>query len=228
MRRLRSSEPRVRFAWLARAIAAVMAAYVRLLVRTCRFRGDLTRSAALLAFWHEANLTGMAAALHWRGDQRHASFSTRGFRGVVISSLLERLGILAVPLPREEDRAAGLSLSLVLARLAQDGYSLAVTPDGPFGPYRVAKPGALFIARASGLPLLPLAPGARPALRLPRWDRHIVPLPFASLWVHSGEPISLDDRARIGRGDVDALTRRLNEVAEATDRRMRGRRPARG
>ena len=222
MSRLRATEPSVRAAWLARAIGAVMAAYVRLLVWTCRFEGGLTADTAVLAFWHEANLTGMVAALRWRGDLPHASFSTRGFRGVVITSLLERIGILVVPLPEETDRAGARSLSMTLARLATDGYSLAVTPDGPFGPRRVGKPGALFIARAAGLPIVPVAPGARPAVRLRRWDRHILPLPFARLWVLAGDEIRVDRRTRIGGEQVDLLTQRLSAVAEATDRRMAG------
>ena len=201
-----------------------MAAYVQVLVRTCRFRGGLTRDHAVLAFWHEANLTGVALALAYRGDLPHASFSTRGFRGVVITSLLERVGVFTLPLPPEGDRAGNRSLALVLAGLADDGYSLAVTPDGPFGPRRVAKPGALFIARAAGLPLVPVSPGARPAIRLRRWDRHIVPLPFSRIWGTAGEPVVVGARDRIGRGQVDALTAGLNRVTAVSERAMAGRR----
>ena len=43
---------------------------------------------------------------------------------------------------------------------------MVVTPDGPFGPYRVAKPGALIVARASGLRVQPWAVHVRPALRI--------------------------------------------------------------
>ena len=201
-----------------------MAAYVRLLARTCRGSGGLTRSQAVLAFWHGANITGLAAALRWRGDLPHASFSTRGFRGVAITTLLESLGVLTLPLPEESDRAGARALAITLARLAADGYSIAITPDGPFGPPRQAKPGALLIARSAGLPVIAAAPGARPALRLPRWDRHIVPLPFSSLWVIEGETTQLTGRSRIGRDDVAELTRRLNVVADATEQRMAGRR----
>ena len=213
-----SAAPRVRFAWVAQVIAALLAGYVQLLVRTCRFDGELSREHVVLAFWHEANLTGMAAALMKRGDLPHASFSTRGFRGIVITRTLERLGILVLPLPPEEDRAAARSLSLAMSRLAAAGYSLAVTPDGPFGPARVAKPGALFIARAAGLPILPLAPGARPAMRIRRrWDRHIVPLPFGRVWVLAGDPIAVDVRAPIRRADIEALTAELARLAERND-----------
>lgn len=180
---------------MARAIGATLAAYVRLLVVTCRFRGAIPRNQAVLAFWHEANLAGLAAALRWRGDMPHASFSTRGFRGVAITRLLEGLGVLTLPLPEESDRAAARALSLALARMAAEGYSLPVTPDGPFGPARVAKPGALIMARESGLPLQPVAISARPAIRLvARWDRHLLPMPFCRLRVDEGVAIRVESR----------------------------------
>ena len=67
-----------------------------------------------------------------------------------------------------------------------------VTPDGPWGPYRVAKPGALIVARHAGFRLLPVAVRAKPAIRLTgRWDRQLVPLPFSRLTLLAGEPLTV-------------------------------------
>lgn len=211
----------MRFAWLARLVARLIAAYVEILVRTCRFDGQLTADAGVVVIWHEANVTGLVAALMRRSALPHASFSTRGFRGIVITTLVEHFGGRVVPLPPEEDRAAARSLSLLMARLATAGYSIGVTADGPFGPARVAKPGALLIARASGAPLITLAPGARPAIRLPRWDRHIVPLPFARVWVVEGRRFAFEPRTPISRSLVSQLTAELGRIADETERRMR-------
>ncbi len=216
-----STGPRVRLAWLARAIGLAMAAYVQLVVRTARFDGELTVEQAVVATWHEANLVGLVAALMRRRHLPHASFSTRGFRGIVVTTLLQRFGVHVLPLPPESDRAVARTLSLTMARLAAHDYSLSVTCDGPFGPPRVAKPGALFIARAAGIPIIPMSPGARPAVRLRRWDRHIVPLPFATVWVAQGEPLSLPERAPIGTDAVRRLQQELNVLAAQTERRMR-------
>lgn len=198
-----------------------MAAYVELVVRTARFEGELTADQAVVATWHEANLVGLVAALMRRRHLRHASFSTRGFRGIVITTLLERFGVRVLPLPAESDRAGARALALAMARLAADGYSLSVTCDGPFGPPRVAKPGALFISRAAGTPIIPMSPGARPALRLRRWDRHILPLPFATIWVAQGPPLRLPERGRITADAVARLEGALNVLAADTERRMR-------
>ena len=73
---------------------------------------------------------------------------------------------------------------------------------------------ALFVA-TSAVVVVPAAAFARPAVLLPRWDRHLVPLPFARAIVVLGEPI--DTRAT-GDGFTvaslnEAIGRSLTEVA---------------
>jgi lysophospholipid acyltransferase (LPLAT)-like uncharacterized protein len=181
----------VPYAWLARLLGAGMALYLRLVVRTCRVVGPVTRDQVILAFWHECNMAAFVTARKLRGDLPHASFSTQGFRGTVITTMLERSGtpMRILELPPEGDRVAGRALAVRLARLAKEGFSLIVTPDGPFGPAHVAKPGALIVARESGLPLLPWALTVRPAIRLTgRWDRQYLPVPFCRIRLTAGQP----------------------------------------
>jgi lysophospholipid acyltransferase (LPLAT)-like uncharacterized protein len=183
--------------WLARVFGGAMALYLRLVAATARVSGDVTPDQVVLAFWHEYNLAAFCVALKRRRDVPHVSFSTRGFRGTVITTLLRRSGarVKVLPLPAETDRAEARDLALRMARLAAEGWSLVVTPDGPFGPYRVAKPGALIVARAAGVPIQPWAMTVSPAVRLTRrWDRHIVPLPFCRIRVTAGDQIRLGPR----------------------------------
>ncbi|MGH2358245.1 MAG: hypothetical protein ACRDGJ_09565 [Candidatus Limnocylindria bacterium] len=207
----------VRLAWLARLAGEAMALYVRLVAATCRVSGAVTREQVVLTFWHEFNLATLVVAYKLRGDLPHASFSTEGFRGVVITTCFLRLARpgRALPLPPESDRAAGRDFALRLARLGKEGYSVVVTPDGPFGPYRTAKPGALIVARASSLPIVPWAFRARPSLRLTRrWDRQLVPLPFGRLRVSQGTPVVMAPRERVERrvadlqAELDSVTAR--------------------
>lgn len=211
---------RVRFAWLARLFGRALAAYARLVAATCRISGPVTRDQAVIAFWHEYNLASLIVAMKRRSDLLHASFSTRGFRGVVITQLLEstRAGIQVLTLPPEADRAAGRRIAVQMGRLAEQGRSPVVTPDGPFGPYRVAKPGALILARASGLPIQPWLVRVRPAMRLRgRWDRQILPLPFCRMRVLHGERLNLRSDERLAplvaelQARLDAMETRLQD-----------------
>ncbi len=207
--------PPVRLAWLARLLGAGLALYLRLVVRTCRVIGPATRDQVVLTSWHEFNMLTFVVARKRRGDLPHASFSTSGFRGAVITSMLKRSGtrVEVFELPPEADRAAGRAFTLRMARVAETGASLIVTPDGPFGPYRVAKPGALILARASGLPVQPWGMSLRPTIRLSgRWDRQLVPLPFCRIRIMEGERFTVPPREPV-RALVPVVEAALNRIS---------------
>ena len=204
---------------MAVVIGRLMAAYVRLVAATCRIDGTgMTDDQVVLAQWHEHNLLASVAAWRLRRNRRHVSFSTKTFRGETMTAMLLALGHGSVPLPAEGDRAEAARLSRALARLGREGASLVVSPDGPLGPYRRAKPGALIVARESGLPLCAWAISARPSFRLRRrWDRHVVPLPFCRLRIAAADPIAVGPRERL-RPLLERLQAALDEVATRTDR----------
>jgi lysophospholipid acyltransferase (LPLAT)-like uncharacterized protein len=203
---------------LAGIIGRLMAAYVRLVAATSRFEGaPVTQEQVVLAFWHEYNLVAAIVAYRLRRGSPHVSFSTQTFRGEVMNALLSSLGAGSVPLPPEGERAEAARLSRELARLGREGATVGVSPDGPLGPYRRAKPGALIVARESGLPLQPWATSAHPSIRLTgRWDRHVVPLPFCRIRVMEATPIRVADREPL-RPLLARLQSALDEVATAAD-----------
>lgn len=205
---------------LARLIGLLMAGYVRLAAATCRVEGvPVSQEQVVLVFWHEYNLAAAVAAWRLRRTPHHVSFSTQAFRGQVMNAMLAGLNTGSVPLPVEGERSEAARLSLVLARLGREGASPVVSPDGPFGPYRRAKPGALIVARESGLPIQPWAVVFRPSARLRRrWDRHVVPLPFSRLRVVEGRPLRIEARDRL-RPKLAELQAELDRIAAIADRR---------
>lgn len=196
-----------------------LAWYVRLVGATCRVHGaSVTRDQVVLAFWHEYNLVAAIAAWRLRRHRHHVSFSTQTFRGEVMTTMLVALGSASVSLPAEGEKREAMRLSLELARIGRDGASPVVSPDGPIGPYRRAKPGALIVAREAGIPIQPWAVAARPAIRLTnRWDRHLVPLPFCRLRVYEAEPIRAAPREPL-RPLLARLQAELDVVAARADR----------
>jgi lysophospholipid acyltransferase (LPLAT)-like uncharacterized protein len=204
---------------VARLAGRAMALYVRLVAATCRPVGHgVSQDQVVLAFWHEYNLVGAAAAHRLRRHRHHVSFSTRTFRGEVMNAMLAGLDAGSVPLPAEGERAEAARLSREMARLGRTGASLVVSPDGPFGPYRRAKPGALIVAREASLALQPWAVAARPCLRLGRrWDRHVVPLPFCRIRVEEADPIRVAPRERL-RPLLARLQAALDDVTARAER----------
>ncbi len=197
-----------------------MALYVRLVAATYRPVGrPISTEPVVLAFWHEYNLVAAVAAHRLRRHQHHVSFSTQTFRGEVMTTMLAALKTGSVPLPAPGERAEAARLSREMARIGREGSSPVVSPDGPVGPYRRAKPGALIVAREASLPIQPWAVVARPSVRMRRrWDRHIVPLPFCRLRVEQAEPIRVAPRQPL-RPLLARLQSALDEASTRADAR---------
>jgi lysophospholipid acyltransferase (LPLAT)-like uncharacterized protein len=222
---LADREEAIRHAWLARIFGRCMAAYVWLVARTVSVSGPpINQEQAIVAIWHESNLVAAAATLKLRRDRHPVVFSTRGFRGIVMNTMLRSMGADVVALPDEgaATRGEATSLSRAMARFGRDGRTLVISCDGPFGPYRVVKPGVLIVARQSGVAIQPWAVASRPPIRLARrWDRMIVALPFGRLRVYEGSPIRVAARDRV-KPRLAELQAELERVQLLADRRMGG------
>ncbi len=70
----------------------------------------------------------------------------------------------------------------------REGFSLAITTDGPYGPRYGFKPGAILLAQMSGRPMVPMAFHASRAWQFRAWDRFVLPWPFARIAIALGNP----------------------------------------
>jgi lysophospholipid acyltransferase (LPLAT)-like uncharacterized protein len=190
---------------------------VALVARTVRVSGPpINQGHIIVAVWHETNLAAAIAVWKLRDDKEPVVFSTRGFRGIVMNTMLRLFGACVVTLPDEgtATRAEAAALTREMGAVGRSGASLVISCDGPFGPYRVARPGVAIVARESGLPIQPWAISARPSLRLNRrWDRMMLPLPFGRLRVIEGAMVEIGQR--------DRLKPRLAELQAELDRVQR-------
>jgi lysophospholipid acyltransferase (LPLAT)-like uncharacterized protein len=73
--------------------------------------------------------------------------------------------------------------------ISKHGVSPAMTPDGPRGPRREFKAGAVLLSQLSGRPILPMAYAARRAWLFPTWDRFALPWPFTRTVLVIGAPV---------------------------------------
>lgn len=75
--------------------------------------------------------------------------------------------------------------------MLRNGKSIVTTADGPNGPQHVFKAGTVLMARIAGVPIVPISCAADRAWYLDRWDRFMIPKPFARTVVGVGEPIEI-------------------------------------
>jgi lysophospholipid acyltransferase (LPLAT)-like uncharacterized protein len=85
------------------------------------------------------------------------------------------------------------------------GRPAAFTLDGPRGPAQVAQPGAIWLARTTGNPVLPFHVEAARHWTMGSWDRTQIPKPFSPVALAIGAPIEVGPDA----SDSDVEQRRL-------------------
>jgi len=91
----------------------------------------------------------------------------------------------------------------------RDGYFAVINVDGPRGPFKHVKPGAVELARRCGVPILPVVARSRRELTLKRsWDSFRIPLPFSRVAVIYGSPL-LFDQAEPSPRDLHERRRQL-------------------
>lgn len=78
-------------------------------------------------------------------------------------------------------------------QLLERGHGGLIAADGPSGPMFRAKPGAAYVAKKTGVALLPVAAAIRDAIALDSWDRFEIPRPFTKAVLAIGEAIEVPE-----------------------------------
>ena len=138
----------------------------------------------ILACWHGRILTGLYYFRH-RGI---VALASQNFDGEWIARILERFGYATA---RGSTSRGGARALVQLRRELAAGHGVAFTVDGPRGPARVAQAGAVWLAGATGQPILPFHLEADRSWTTRSWDRAQIPKPFSSVAVVLGEPIEV-------------------------------------
>ncbi|WP_396625204.1 lysophospholipid acyltransferase family protein [Luteitalea sp.] len=164
----------------------------------------------IMAFWHGRILPGIA---FWR-DRGIVVMTSENFDGEWISRVIERFGFSVV---RGSSSRGGAKALVQMKRLMQQGNPTAFTIDGPRGPAERAQPGAVWLAKATGQPILPFHMESTSAWHAKSWDRTQVPKPFARVAVAVGPPF----RVAADADDAALEQRRLDLEAELQRLKLR-------
>ena len=107
--------------------------------------------------------------------------------GEFAARLINALGLGDV---RGSSTRGGMAALVKLTQKINNGETNGgMVVDGPQGPARVAKMGAVLLAKRSNAPLMPLMWGTDRCWVLNSWDRFIIPKPFAKIVYCHSEPI---------------------------------------
>ena len=199
---------------LAYAWGRTLGSYYQLVIPSSRIRteGGRPDGPAIFVSWHATQLLGVISYHHFGWERTCRSFIAPGLVGDVVRGYVECGGLLTTPLPFKSGNPH--SALRDMAKALRDGHDVVIAVDGPSGPAGQVRPGALWLSRLTGCPIVPVGIAASPSLILPRWDRMVLPLPGARVVHAFGEPIQLTKRAPLEEGAFHALAKALNEMTQ--------------
>jgi lysophospholipid acyltransferase (LPLAT)-like uncharacterized protein len=180
-----------------------------------RRAGEAVR--CIYATWHESLWHGMQAM---RGEDMIVMVSAHR-DGEIIARVGRRRGYEFV---RGSSTRGGARAMLEFTRLAREkSGDLAMILDGPKGPRREIKEGALFAASRTGLPIVPCGLHVDRAWRAKSWDRHVIGKPFARVAVALGPELRVPpdaSREELAGEWRERLLRAMDEAEEQARRSL--------
>jgi len=205
--------------WQARVISAIGYPIIAALASTFRWRAEgvaaleaVARSGRqpIMAFWH-GRILPATAYFRRRGI---VVITSENFDGEWIARIIERFGYGTA---RGSTTRGGPRAMAQLVRAMKAGKPSGFTLDGPRGPAHVAQPGAVWLAGATGNPILPFHLEAASAWTLRSWDRTQIPKPMSTVSLVVGEPIEV--KAEATEEEREATRKVLEEVLAALEQR---------
>jgi lysophospholipid acyltransferase (LPLAT)-like uncharacterized protein len=200
-------------------VALIVAAgypIVALLGRTLRWRTEgtehLERVAAsgrqpIMAFWHGRILP----ATYYFRRRGIVVISSENFDGEWTARIIERFGYRTA---RGSTSRGARQALLQLRREMAQGRPAGFTVDGPRGPAYRAQPGAIWLAKITGNPVVPFHIEASRYWTVRSWDRTQIPKPLSLTALAIGQPIEVSagaDGLAIETGRLE-LEARLNQL----------------
>jgi lysophospholipid acyltransferase (LPLAT)-like uncharacterized protein len=152
------------------------------------------------AFWHGRILPG-TIYFKRRGI---VVITSENFDGEWIARIITRFGYGTA---RGSSSRGARKAMLQLIRDVRE-RPVAFSVDGPRGPARVAQPGAVWLAKVTGNPIIPFHLEANRYWTLGSWDRTQIPKPFATVALVFAPPI------QIGSGASEAALDDVNAHLE--------------
>jgi lysophospholipid acyltransferase (LPLAT)-like uncharacterized protein len=163
----------------------------------------------IMAFWHGRILP----ATYYFRRRGIVVITSENFDGEWIAGIIERFGYGTA---RGSTSRGGRRALLQLTRDLAAGKPAGFTVDGPRGPAEIAQPGAVWLAKATGHPVLPFHLEADRHWTLKSWDRTQIPKPYATVAISMGEPFDVP---------ADANDAGIESARQLLERRLRALEP---
>jgi lysophospholipid acyltransferase (LPLAT)-like uncharacterized protein len=217
-----AAAPEWRQSWRKRSEVALISSLatpiLRLLGATWRWRvegeerlHDAQRQGrhGIHAFWHGRIVHG---TIYFR-DRGIVVITSENYDGEWIARIIHRFGFGTA---RGSSSRGARKALMQLLRDAKDRPT-AFSVDGPRGPARVAQPGAVWLSKATGNPVVPFHLEAAAHWTLKSWDRTQIPKPFTTVALVFGVPFTVPRDA--DEAALEEYRLRLEQELASAERR---------
>ncbi len=166
----------------------------------------------IMAFWHGRILP---ATVYFK-KRGIVVITSENFDGEWIAGIIERFGYGTA---RGSTSRGAVKALVQLKRDMAAGKPAAFTLDGPRGPANVAQAGAIWLARATGNPIIPFHIEADRYWSANSWDRTQIPKPWSTVAIAIGEPMQV--AAEADDGGIESARQELEARLRSLDARAR-------
>ena len=174
------------------------------------------RKPAIFIFWHGRSM--MLSPIVCLGGMRAYAVASRHKDGRMMAKLQRLFGLKSIYGSTSE---GGISVLREGVRVLRRGdHSMCLSPDGPGGPSLRVQEGALYFAKMTGAPIIPVCYSCSHSWFQNRWDRYLVALPFSKITCKLADPIFVD--SKISQEDFEKLRKRIEDIMVKQVREMDG------
>ena len=161
----------------------------------------------VFAFWHGT----MLVPWYLQRNKNFSALVSQSKDGDLLANILTKWNY---DVARGSSHKGGKEALEILMNKVKENHSVSITPDGPTGPPKIMKAGAVIIAQRTSIPLVLCGIGYERKHVFNSWDKAEVPKLFSRVNVIFSDPIFIDkdlEREEVSE-IIEKCSNELNEL----------------
>jgi lysophospholipid acyltransferase (LPLAT)-like uncharacterized protein len=164
------------------------------------------KKPAIFVFWHGRSM--MLSPIVTRFGINGYAVASRHSDGRMMAKLQRMFGLRPIYGSTSE---GGVSVLRAGVKVLRGGkHMICLSPDGPGGPSLRMQDGALYFAKMTGAPIIPVCYSCNRAWFQERWDRYLVAPPFSRIKCHVADPVFVD--SKISKEDFEKKRIEIEDI----------------
>ncbi len=195
---------------LAFILPPLLYVLIRIIYLTVKKRfhlpASIPTSPIMVAFWHGKLLLAPFIYKKLRKDVKIGVIISDHFDGEIIAKTMDYFHFETI---RGSSSKGGIKALKESFRKIGEGYDIAITPDGPRGPFQSIADGIVSISQKKELKVVAFNYTASRYWELKSWDKFMIPKPFSTMDFYASEPFSIADLEK--EAAKEKIREKLNE-----------------